>query len=105
MRLPAVIALYKSTLHLNMCDFVGNNVSAVRAIASNVTVSGDLMFSSNRAFTGTAFVLMYGSVLTSAENSHISFLNNHATNTGGVLYITNDKTYLVWNTTQAVNAS
>ena len=88
--LPAVIVLYKSTLHVSDCDFTRNNVSAVRAYASNITVSGDVTFSSNRAFAGTAFILIYGSILTSAENSHIYFLDNCATNTGGVFKINNN---------------
>ena len=72
-----------------------NNISALRAQESNITVSGNLIFSGNRAFDGTAFVLISGSILTSVENSHIYFLNNHATNTGGVFYITNDSMYLI----------
>ena len=65
--LPAVIVLYNSTLHVSDCDFIRNHISAVRAHASNITVSGDVTFSSNRAFAGTAFVLMYDSILTSAK--------------------------------------
>ena len=95
-RLPAVIALYKSTLHLHTCDFTANNISAVRAMASNVTVSGDLMFPSNRAFAGTAFVFTYGSILTSAGNRHILFLDNYVTGTGAMFYITNNNKYLSW---------
>ena len=85
--LPAVIVLHSSAVHVSGCEFTGNNVSSVRALASNITVSGDLTFSSNRAFAGTAFVLVYDSILASTENTHIYFLNNHATNTGGVFYI------------------
>ena len=92
--LPAVIVLYKSTLHISDCDFTRNHVSAVRAYASNITVSGDVTFSSNRAFAGTAFILTYDSILTSAENSHIYFLDNYATNTGGVFHISNNYMYL-----------
>ena len=94
-RLPAIIALYTSTLHFSGCDFTGNYISAVRAHASNITVFGDLTFANNSAFVGTAFVLIYDSILTSAENSHIYFLNNHATNSGGVFYITNNHVYLL----------
>ena len=85
--LPAVIILYSSTLHLSGCDFRRNNISAIKAYDSIITVSGDLTFSDNRAFAGTAFALTYGSVLNSTENSHIYFLNNHATNIGGVFYL------------------
>ena len=92
--LPAVIALYRSMLVVSDCDFTRNNVSALAAYASNITVSGGLTFSNNTAFAGTAFILIKDSILTSAENSHIYFLNNHATNIGGVFYIASNSVYL-----------
>ena len=87
---PAVIVLYQSTLLVSECDFTRNNISALAAYASNITVSGGLTFSNNTAFAGTAFILVKDNILTSAENSHIYFLNNHATNIGGVFYISNN---------------
>ena len=92
--LPAVIALYRSMLVISECDFTRNNISAVVAYASNITVSGGLTFSNNTAFTGTAFILVKDSILISTENSHIYFLNNHAVNIGGVFYIASDSMYL-----------
>ena len=94
--LPAVIALYKSTLLISGCDFSRNNVSAIAAYASTITVLGDLIFSNNRAFAGTAFILIQNSILlmTSAEYSHIYFLNNHATNIGGVFFLSSTNRYL-----------
>ena len=91
---PAVIVLYWSMLLVSECDFTRNNISAVVAHASNITVSGGLTFSNNTAFTGTAFILVKDSILTSTENSHIYFLNNHATNIGGVFYIASNSMYL-----------
>ena len=93
--LPAVIVLYQSTLLVSGCNFTRNHISAIGAYASNITVSGDLMFSNNIAFTGTAFILIQDSILTPAENSHIYFQNNHATNSGGVFYITSNTIYLI----------
>ena len=90
----AVIALYRSMLLVSECDFTRNNISALAAHASNITVSGDLTFSNNTAFAGTAFILVKDSILTSAENSHIYFLNNRATNIGGVFYIRSNSMYL-----------
>ena len=97
--LPAVIMVYHSTLHISGCNFSGNSISAVRAHSSNVTVSGTVTFSNNTAFAGPAFVLADDSFLTSAKINHIYFLNNHATNIGGVFYVTeytiyNDMFYL-----------
>ena len=88
--LPAVVELYHSTLHFSECQFRRNNVSAVRAYASNITLSGDLIFSDNTAIAGTAFVLLRNSKIHLAESSHVYFSNNHATSTGGVFYIVSD---------------
>ena len=95
--LPAVIVLYKSTLHISGCNFTRNNISAIGAYASLITVSSDLTFSNNEALVGTAFILIQESILTFEANSHIYFLKNHATNTGGVFYITSYNTHLYWN--------
>ena len=93
--LPAIIALYQSTLEISECSFKQNHISAVRAHASNVTLSGNLIFSDNTAISGAAFILVQGSIIILLENSYIHFENNYATNTGGVFYISsNDYVYL-----------
>ena len=53
---PAVIYLYNSTLNLRRCTFMGNRITGVKAIASNITLSGNLIFSNNSAYTGSAFI-------------------------------------------------
>ena len=93
---PAIIVLYQSTLHISECHFTGNHISAIRGDASNITVSGILTFSSNKAFAGTAFILSMDSVLSLAEKSHVYFLNNRATNIGGVFYVVTDMYYIVY---------
>jgi len=90
---PAVIALYDSSLNVSGCAFIGNSVSAVKAYASNITAAGHLIFCSNRATAGTAFILIQNSILRLTENNHIHFNNNHAINSGGVFYITNNVYY------------
>ena len=87
---PAVIVLYDSSLYISKCNFTGNNISAVKAYASNITSAGDLILSNNRANAGTAFILVQKSILRLAENSHIHFSNNHAINIGGIFYITDN---------------
>ena len=89
-RLPVVIGLHESSVNISRCNFTGNHISSIRGDTSDITVSGELTFSSNQAITGTAFILVHGSTLSLAENSYIYFLNNHATNTGGVFYIATD---------------
>ena len=88
--IPAVVEVYYSSLFFSECQFVRNLVSAVRAYASNITLSGDLVFSGNKAIAGTAFVLLHNSILIFVENSHTYFTNNHAINNGGVFYIVNN---------------
>ena len=95
--LPAVVELYHSTLRFSECQFIRNNVSAVRAYASNITLFGDLIFSDNRATAGTAFVLLHNSIISLPESSYVYFSDNHATNTGGVFYIASE-VYLGGNT-------
>ena len=80
---PAVFVLYDSSLYVSGCNFTDNSISAVKAYTSNITASGDLIFSSNRAMAGTAFILVHDSFLILAE-SHIHFSNNYAINTGRV---------------------
>ena len=93
---PAIIVLYQSTLHISECHFTGSHISAIRGGASNITVSGNLVFSGNTAFAGTAFILAQDSVLSLAENSHMYFINNHASNSGGVFYIVNNMNYTLF---------
>lgn len=89
-KLAAVFTLYKSNLHIRDCSFMRNNISAIKAFASNVSVSSNLTISSNRAFDGTGFILVENSIVSLEEGSHIQFSDNHATNTGGVFYTSNN---------------
>ena len=85
--LPAIIALYQSTLEIIECSFKQNHISTVRAHESNITLSGNVVFSNNTAVSGTAFILVQGSIISLAKNSNVKFRNNYATNAGGVFYI------------------
>ena len=92
--LPAIIALFQSTLEIRDCSFNQNHLSAVRAHKSNVTLSGNVVFSNNTAVSGTAFILVEGSIISLARDSNVKFEHNFATNTGGVFYIGgNDNLY------------
>ena len=85
--LPAIIALFQSTLEIRDCYFNQNHISAVRAHKSNITLSGNVVFSNNIAVTGTAFILVEGSIISLVRDSNVEFENNFATNTGGVFYV------------------
>ena len=90
---PAVLVLLYSKLYISACKFTENSISAVKAHESSITAAGDLIFSSNTAMAGTAFVLVQNSILRLEERSHILFRNNHAINTGGAFYVTNNADY------------
>ena len=85
--LPAIIGIYQSTLEISECSFKQNHISALRAHESNIKLSGNVMFSNNTALSGTAFILVQGSIINLVKNSNVKFKNNYATNTGGVFYI------------------
>ena len=92
---PAVISLHNSTLNLSRCTFTGNRITGIKASASNITLSGNLTFSNNSAYTGAAFILLDNSILILTENCRVHFINNHATNTGGVFSIFNSQTFIL----------
>ena len=88
--LPAVIVLYSSSVHISECNISRNNVSAIKVISSTATASGNVTISNNRAIAGTAFILVQNSILKLRQDVCIQIASNHATNTGGAFYITND---------------
>ena len=88
---PAVITVFYSTVNLSGCTFTGNRISAIRAHKSQLILSGELTFSNNSAYTGTAFILVEDSTLIVEENCRAYFINNRATNTGGVFTISNHR--------------
>ena len=91
--LPAVIVLYYSSLHVSGSNMTKNPVSAVKAIASNITLSGNVLISDNQGIAGSGFILAQTSILKVVEDSAIHIRNNHAINTGGVFYINSDQYY------------
>ena len=46
---------------------------AVRAHKSNITLSGNVLFSNNTAVFGTTFVLLHGSIIRLVRNTNIIF--------------------------------
>ena len=91
--LPAVITLYGSTLTITNCTFTRNDISSIKAIGSNVTLSGKVLFHNNTASSGTGLIFAKKSVLTTTEYSNIHFQNNHAMKYGGVFYISTEESY------------
>ena len=91
--LPAVITLYGSTLTITNCIFMRNDLSSIKTISSNVTMSGKVLFYNNTASSGTGLIFAKNSLLITTEYSNIQFQNNHAINYGGVFYINAEESY------------
>ena len=92
--LPAIVELYDSNAKVYNCSFANNNVSVIKAIGSEVTFSGELTFSHNRALTGTALIFARSSTLILTENCEVYFIENHASRYGGVIYINTEESYV-----------
>ena len=76
------------------CVFRGNQGTPIQALATTVTLSGEVIFEDNVAFQGGAISLSYSTLrLKSVDNSSVNvlFVNNTATNTGGGIYIDRSK--------------
>ena len=91
--LLAVITLYDTTLTITNCTFTGNRISSIKAISSNVTIFGKVLFYNNTASSGTGLIFGKKSHLITTEQSNIHFQNNHAMKCGGVFYITTEESY------------
>ena len=91
--LPAVITLYGSTLTITNCIFMRNDLSSIKTISSNVTMSGKVLFHNNTASSGTVLIFAKNSLLITTDYSNIQFQNNHAINYGGVFYINAEESY------------
>ena len=91
--LPAVITLYSSTLIIRDCNFTRNNISSIKTIGSNVTMSGKVLFHNNIASSGSVLISAKNSLLMTTDYSNIHFQNNQAINYGGVFYITTEESY------------
>ena len=91
--LPAVIALYNSTLIIRDCNFTRNSISSIKTIGSTVTISGKVLFHNNTASLGVVLILAKNSLLILTDYSNIQFQNNHAINYGGVFYVTTEELY------------
>ena len=90
---PAAISLLYSSLILQNCTFSDNQITPVKLLSSKVTMSGVSHFTGNTANSCGAFVLSKDSYLTLAKESHSYFVNNSASEYGGVFCVDTDFEY------------
>ena len=69
------------------CKFRDNSVSVIFAVATDVVLSGQIVFEDNRGFRGGAMSLVDNSFLFIYNSSTISFARNTAFREGGAIYI------------------
>ena len=83
----AIVSLKDTSITLSNCVFTKNNITSLKAISSNITLHGNLVFANNQALYGAVFVLVQSSVMIFSESCNATFQNNSAIDYGGVFYI------------------
>ena len=74
----------------DFCEFRGNRGSSIQALTTTVNISGVVSFEDNVAFQGGAISLSFSTLelqSRNGSNTHLSFMNNSATRTGGGIYV------------------
>ena len=92
--LPAIVELFNSSVAMHDCSIIRNSISFIKAFDSQVTFSGELTFSHNRALVGTAIIFIRKSTLILTRNCKVFFMNNYASNWGGAIYIHTEEFYV-----------
>ena len=88
--LPAIIALHNTKLTLKNCNFTSNRITSILVTHSNITLDENILFESNSAISGAAFIFSR-SVLIVSEQSNVVFRNNSASQYGAVIYIVTEE--------------
>ena len=93
----AVIVLYNSKYNILIknCNFIANNITALKVVNSEVRLSGSVNFTNNTAYRGAAMVFMYSGKMILSKDCHIIYKNNYAYTTGGAIYTTNTDEFTV----------
>jgi len=87
--LPTVIYLLNvQGLSFTDCKFYSNEGTPIQAYHSRYIVNGTLHFVNNTAYQGGGIGLVEGSEITLMNNTYMLFLNNHAENVGGAIFVT-----------------
>ena len=86
----AVIVLYNSkyNIFIKNCNFIANNITAVKVVNSEVRLSGSVKFTNNTAYRGAAMVFVNNGKMILSKDCHIIYKNNYTYTTGGAIYST-----------------
>ena len=89
--MSGTISFFSSNITISgNITFANNAQTPITAYSSTVTLSGNISFVNNNGTNGGALAL-YSSTLNVDSNTTVNFINNTATDTGGAIYVTNDK--------------
>lgn len=90
----SIVFLYRSRdVYFHECNFRHNTISAIKALATNLTLSGSVIFANNTAPIGPGLILQQQSAMTIISNSSVVFSDNHATLVGGAIYVDTNMFY------------
>ena len=88
--LSSAILLYKlRNVNFDDCVFRANRGTAIRALWSDLYITGQNSFIDNSATEGGAIALLQNSHLKILNNTEILFLNNYAYDVGGAIFVQN----------------
>ena len=86
--LPAVLYVHFSVgITLRDSTFARNKQSVINARASDVILSGNVVFSNNSSPSGAVIIISKESNVTLEENCRVVFEGNRAVSSGGAIYI------------------
>ena len=91
---PVIVELLNSSATVHNCSIIRNTISFIKAFDSQITFSGEITFSHNRALAGTALIFARNNTLILTQNCKVFFIKNHASNWGGVIYIHTEEFYV-----------
>ena len=96
-RQRVVLEIYDSQVEMENCSFENYNITPLKLIQTNLTVSWKLNFTNNTAYRGGAIVFIHDNSLSLSENSRVTFVGNGAIDTGGAIYIVTRTFYAISN--------
>ena len=77
----------QSGVHVQDCVFNWNNVTGLSVGKSNIIFSGEITFEGNKGTNGGGLLMCDRSFLYLTPYTNVSFVGNHATGTGGGIYV------------------
>ena len=91
--LQIILLLDVTDIIISNTTFMDNTGTVINAKESNVTFVGNILFENNHAWQGGALSL-FSSTMTLQQHTIVEFINNHASQSGGAIFIDDSSFYL-----------